>query len=216
VTLRTGHGAGAGVPRVEVLPVDELPVGVAALSQPRDSDKARRLRSEIASARAAMALCQRPGGKVDQDGGRTLGRIGGLMRALRHEEAILAAQGAATLAELAAELLPGLDVTDPDFAKGLPKALEFITIEMAELAMLVGGGACPNGPSSMVVSSALQLLASRVMFARGDFRTASALANDSRQNIAAAHEYAAKLAVSRAAATAPSRWLRPKPPEAKP
>jgi hypothetical protein len=28
VTLRTGHGDGAGVPRVEVLPIDELPKGV--------------------------------------------------------------------------------------------------------------------------------------------------------------------------------------------
>ena len=30
MTLRTGHGTGAGVPRVEVLPADELPVGVPA------------------------------------------------------------------------------------------------------------------------------------------------------------------------------------------
>jgi hypothetical protein len=28
MTLRAGHGNGAGVPRIEVLPVDELPVGV--------------------------------------------------------------------------------------------------------------------------------------------------------------------------------------------
>jgi hypothetical protein len=30
MALRTGHGNGAGVPRVEVLPVDELPAGVPA------------------------------------------------------------------------------------------------------------------------------------------------------------------------------------------
>jgi hypothetical protein len=29
MTLRNGHGSGAGVPRVEVLPVDELPAGIA-------------------------------------------------------------------------------------------------------------------------------------------------------------------------------------------
>jgi hypothetical protein len=34
LTLRTGHGSGAGVPRIEVLPVDELPAGVPALSAP--------------------------------------------------------------------------------------------------------------------------------------------------------------------------------------
>ncbi len=30
MTLRTGHGNGAGTPRIEVLPVDELPIGVHA------------------------------------------------------------------------------------------------------------------------------------------------------------------------------------------
>jgi len=30
VTLRTGHGTGAGTPRIEVLPVDELPAGMPA------------------------------------------------------------------------------------------------------------------------------------------------------------------------------------------
>jgi len=33
VTLRSGHGKGAGVPRIEVLPADELPVGVQAPPQ---------------------------------------------------------------------------------------------------------------------------------------------------------------------------------------
>jgi hypothetical protein len=28
MTLRTGHGSGAGVPRIEVMPVDELPAGL--------------------------------------------------------------------------------------------------------------------------------------------------------------------------------------------
>jgi hypothetical protein len=30
MTLRNSHGTGAGVPRVEVLPADELPAGVQA------------------------------------------------------------------------------------------------------------------------------------------------------------------------------------------
>src|SRR5579859_6614330 len=34
MALRTGHGNGAGVPRVEVLPVDELPAGVPADARP--------------------------------------------------------------------------------------------------------------------------------------------------------------------------------------
>lgn len=34
MTLRAGHGKGAGVPRVETLPADELPAGVAAPTSP--------------------------------------------------------------------------------------------------------------------------------------------------------------------------------------
>jgi hypothetical protein len=34
VTLRNGHGSGAGVPRVEVLPADEQPAGVPAPARP--------------------------------------------------------------------------------------------------------------------------------------------------------------------------------------
>jgi hypothetical protein len=35
MTLRAGHGNGAGVPRVEVLPADELPAGVPAPTRPK-------------------------------------------------------------------------------------------------------------------------------------------------------------------------------------
>jgi hypothetical protein len=42
MALRNGHGTGAGVPRVEVLPVDELPAGVpeqARAESPSDRDE---------------------------------------------------------------------------------------------------------------------------------------------------------------------------------
>jgi hypothetical protein len=45
MTLRSGHGAGAGVPRVEVLPADELPAGVPAAARavsPSDRGEAGR------------------------------------------------------------------------------------------------------------------------------------------------------------------------------
>lgn len=38
MTLRKGHGNGAGVPRVEVLPVDELPAGVPAPARAESPD----------------------------------------------------------------------------------------------------------------------------------------------------------------------------------
>jgi len=49
----------------------------------------------------------------------------------------------------------------------------------------------------MVASAALQLAASRWAFDRGEFELGSRLANDSRQNLAAAHEYCAKEARAR-------------------
>ena len=47
MTLRKGHGRGAGVPRIEVLPADELPRGVPGESRhvvPTDRDGAGRFR----------------------------------------------------------------------------------------------------------------------------------------------------------------------------
>jgi hypothetical protein len=197
---------------VEVLPFDELPVGAPDTRPPVTSAKAVRLRAELAAARADMAQAsRRDQGHVDATSGRLMGRIGGLARALSQELARLEAERAAARAELAATLLPGLVVTDPDFKAGLLLAEEFIATQLGELAKHVGGGECPNGPSSMVVSAALQLLASRVLFARGDFARASALANDSRQNLAAAHEYVVKLqtALEKDPTAARSRWLVP-------
>lgn len=41
MTLRSGHGKGSGQPRIEVLPVDELPAGVPAPARPESaSDRA--------------------------------------------------------------------------------------------------------------------------------------------------------------------------------
>lgn len=52
MTLRKGHGNGAGVPRIEVLPADELPAPVAVAPEPL----ARRSDGTIADSSAAKAL----------------------------------------------------------------------------------------------------------------------------------------------------------------
>jgi hypothetical protein len=189
MALRAGHGTGAGVPRIETLPIDELPAGVVAPAALPTSSKPTVNR-------------QANGAPLPGADASELGRLGGLAKAQREREK-------ARLAALAAELLPGMVVEDEAFKTAMPLALEFIEVEMAELAKLVGGGECPNGPSSMVVSAGLQLVASRVLFAKGDFKTASALANDSRQNIAAAHEYTAKLATARSVNETRNRWILP-------
>lgn len=57
MTLRTGHGNGAGVPRVEVLPPDELPAPVPALPEPPE----RNPDGTFANAAAASKFAQRGG-----------------------------------------------------------------------------------------------------------------------------------------------------------
>jgi len=199
VARRTGHGTGRGSPRIEIMPFNELPAGVPGFNPPVDSPLAAELRRKIAAAEQALADAERgEGARVAKGVTSTLlGQLGGYTRALNHELGRLAQVNGEALAALARDLLPGLTSADPDFAAGLPMALEFITSESAALARDIGGGHLPNGPTSMLVSAALQLLASRVEFARGRWREASALANDSRQNLAACHEYAAKRAQSR-------------------
>ena len=82
------------------------------------------------------------------------------------------------------------------------RAATFRRVHCATLAATVGGGVCGAGPSSIVASAALQLAASRHFFesANGDpdlLKLASQLANDSRQNLLAAHELCAKEAKGR-------------------
>lgn len=213
MTLRRGHGRGAGSPRIETMPLDEALAGVPDVRGPVTSARADQLREDIAATRVALAAVERGKGAriAPGESARLLARLGGLQRSLNCELDRLAAERASELATLASELLPGMLASDAEFARSLPLALDFVRVETAELAQLVGGGTCPNGPASMVVSAALQMVASRVLFARGDFRTASALANDSRQNIAAAHEYTAKLATARRAVTPPATpsWMLP-------
>ena len=74
----------------------------------------------------------------------------------------------------------------------LADAEAFAAAEVTRLAQTVGGGHCGAAPASMVQSAALQLAASRAAFASGDFDRGSKLANDSRQNLLAAHELCAK------------------------
>jgi hypothetical protein len=91
-------------------------------------------------------------------------------------------------------------------------ANDFKRVEVSRLAREVGNGVCGPGPASIIGSAALQLAASRYLFdhagGRADmFKLASQLANDSRQNLLAAHELVAKQAKSRPAAPASVPWL---------
>lgn len=179
MSLRKGHGAGAGQPRIEILPADELPDPVAAPA-PRDS----------------APLTFRPNGQIgDKETARALGAKGGKANALRVR--LVTSLGLAKLADTAA------------LKSYWAAADEFTAHHLKELAA-VAGGVVTSGPSSMVVSAALQLAASRYLFDRGAengdpalLKSASALANDSRQNILGAYELAVRQAKAGADMSAP-------------
>lgn len=163
MALRAGHGNGAGMPRVEVLPADELPVGVPELAGP-DSPTDRGERGKFAR-----------GNKLASKGGKA--RAGKTRLATKLRLAKVAAKAAFQPYQAAAEA--------------------FKTAQVASLARSVGGGYVGPGPASIVASAALQLAASRWYFDRGEHELASKLANDSRQNLLAAHELVAKEAKAR-------------------
>lgn len=171
MSLRTGHGAGAGVPRIEVLPPDELPAGVPG--------PARKPGRVAPAAERDVAGRLRPG-----QGTAELARIGGRAKAERARKL---------------ELLEGLGLRECPAAlvPYVADAEEFATAEVGRLALTVGGGVCGAAPASLVQSAALQLAGSRAAFAAGDVTTASKLANDSRQNLLAAHELCAREATAR-------------------
>lgn len=172
MTLRAGHGRGAGSPRIEVLPADELPIGMPDQRPPLAGVK-RRQNGTVADPEAAKAL----------------GRRGGEVKARR--------------VRLARSLGLPLDSTSEAFKPYRRAASAFREYHCRELAR-IAGGECGSGPSSMIASAALQLAASRFVFDQaaqtGDaalMKTASQLANDSRQNLLAAYELAQREAQAR-------------------
>lgn len=171
VTLRSGHGSGAGVPRIEVLPVDELPAGMPAPARPAaDRDNAGKF--------------------VEGPGTAALARGGAKAR---HESRQL-------------RRLLGLWTPDDghEYADYHRLASEWRDAHLAQLSATVGGGQVGPGPASLVSSAAIQLGASRYLADLGAregnpklLLAASQLSNDSRQNLLAAHELAAKEAKAR-------------------
>jgi len=188
MALRSGHGKGRGQPRIEVLPPGELPIGVQANEQEPSTDERRR---DGTFARGASTE-QRKGGKSRSGTTRLARRMG--------------------LSDIESE---------PTFAPYKRAAADFRRCQVMALARSVGGGHCGPAPASIVASAAWQLAASRYLFdtACGDsdrLATASKLANDSRQNLLAAHELAAKEAKSQPRPD-PLAWLDgpPTPPPQK-
>lgn len=172
MALRTGHGTGKGVPRIEVMPADELPAGVPAPArQAADRDESGKLRPGPGTSELARKAAK-----------------------ARHESAAHERQMARLLG------LRELPDGHP-YAPYACLARDWRDGHMRELAATVGGGEVGPGPASIVSSAALQMAASRFLHDVGsDACDAKMLLDASRQNLLAAHELAAREAKARSPA----------------
>lgn len=170
--LVDGHGTGAGVPRVQVPAHDELP-SPAADPRPVLSGSKGRCKGKFSEPETAR--------KNGAKGGKTTAKNIRLARSLG---------------------LP-VDSETPAFRPYKSAASAFRRHHVSELAK-ISGGEVGAGPASMIASASLQLAASRFCFDLGantgdpaTLKTASQLANDSRQNILAAYSLAQQEAAAR-------------------
>jgi len=175
---RNGHGTGSGQVHIENA-LKDLPKGVQAPEQAEQRGERRQDGTFAPGASTAQAL----GGQSRRETTRLARRLG--------------------LSEIP---------DSPEFAPYRRAAADFRRAHCASIARTVGGGRCGPGPSSIVASAAIQLAMSRYLSdlagtkpALKLFAQASRLANDSRQNLLAAHSLAALEAQSRGATWDPKR-----------
>jgi hypothetical protein len=174
VTLRTGHGTGTGVPRIEVLPANEQPAPVAA---------------------EAVPLCFRQDGTIgDSETAKYLGRRGGRARAVKGR--LTSALGLADLASDAA-FTPYRIAGDHFVTQHLA---ELALVAGGD----VGPGPSSIVASAGVQLAASRFLSDRAAKDGDAklFAQASQLANDSRQNLLAAYELAVREAKASSARAA--------------
>lgn len=178
MALRTGHGTGAGVPRIEVLPADESPQPVAA---PVPAPSA--------------PLCFREDGRIaDTATAKALGSMGGTKKAQRVR--LVDSLGLSKL----------IDATT--FGPYRTAAEEFTKHHLAVLATQAGGhvGPAPSTmvASAALQLAASRWAFDRGAEANDAtlIKLGSSLANDSRQNLLAAYELAVREAQARPRAPA--------------
>ncbi|AKV04562.1 hypothetical protein AKJ09_11225 [Labilithrix luteola] len=173
MTWRKGHGRGAGVPRIEVLPADELPAPVPAQAAP---------------------VNRRQNGTVsDSESAKALGRKGGVAKASRAR--LVSALGLSALAS-DAEFTPYRDAGD-EFVRHHLAALA------ARAGGEVGPGPSSIVASAGLQLAASRFVSDKAAKSGDAklFHLASTLANDSRQNLLAAYELAVREAGAKPRAT---------------
>lgn len=185
MSLRRGHGTGAGSPRVEVLPPDELPAPVAA----------------PVAAPAALVRRRHDGKLADSASAREIGRRGGEAKARR--------------VRLVDSLGLSKVVESTTFGPYRAAAEEFVSHHRAALAQQAGGtlGPAPSTMvASAGLQLAASRWAFDRGAAENDaslIKLGSSLANDSRQNLMAAYELAVREATARPVKRSEIPWLKP-------
>ncbi len=173
MTLRSGHGTGAGVPRVEVVPADELPSPVPAQIADPGGPVARRQDGTLAGSDAAKAL----------------GRLGGLAKA--RSVRLIDSLGLSSLVE------------GTQFGPYRAAAEEFVKHHLGCLATQAGGelGPAPSTmvASAGLQLAASRFCFDRGAEANDVslMKVGSQLADASRQNLLAAYELATREAKAR-------------------
>ncbi len=172
MTLRTGHGSGAGSPRIEVLPPDELPAGTPAPAR-ETSPRDRGERGKFAPGNALA----REGGKATAGKTRLATRLGLRGLAAGSDFAPYKASAAsfrrAQCSALAASVGGGLCGPGPS------SMVASAALQLA-WSRYLSDSAASSGDADMAVQ-------------------ASRLADASRQNLLAAHELCAREATARKA-----------------
>ena len=181
MAIRNGHGSGAGVPRVEVLPPDELPAGMPGCTRPA-ADRQRDGRFQPGPGTSEVA---RLGAKATNEA-RQLARLLGLWTPEEthayHPYWRLACEWRdAHMATLAATVGGGSVGPGP--------------------ASIVASAALQLGASRYLADLGAQMCSPKLL------SEAAKLADSSRQNLLAAHELVAK--ETKAKPKASHSWLQP-------
>lgn len=170
MTLRTGHGRGAGVPRIEVMPADELPAGVPDVAR-QESPSDRGARGLFAPGNSLARL----GGHARKGKTRLAERMGlsklpeGSL--FRPYKAAAVSFRRAQCAELAKTVGGGICGPGPS------SMIASAALQLA-WSRYLGDAAAESGDAEMALR-------------------ASKLADASRQNLLAAHELCAREALAR-------------------
>lgn len=183
MSLRKGHGTGAGAPRIEVMPPDELPLGV--VQAPRQAESKSERRPNGTFTKGARTV-QSEGGRSRRDQTRLARRLG--LTPLPDDTAFVPYKRAAADFRRTHTTYLARTVGGGACGPGPSSIIATAAWQLAASRFLFDRGSAEGDPKMLL--------------------EASRLGDASRQNLLAAHELCAREAVARAEHEVPS-WALP-------